>query len=305
MDMTPIGAAVAGGAALLAATGWRLRRRPPGGRRARAGAALVRADLLVQLMVHIQQHRGMSGAWLAGDASFAARLPDKQATVSRLFAALLEGMAEEDGEAHPCFVSNDVRLLRHQWQELVGKLGDGSPERSFQRHCRIVATLLDWLAALGEARIEQPLAGAIPPAATRNLFQRLPVLAECLGQSRALGSAVAVKRHCAPVSRVRLAYLAARCEALLGQARAAAGGRDGAACGAAHHAVAAYVAAIRERLLGGHAIGISAADYFALATGAMDAVFAWLEAEKREVAASLARPVAGARASGTARGAGS
>jgi len=305
MDMTTIVAAAAGGAALLAAMGWSMRRRPLRGRARRARAALARADQLVQLMVHIQQHRGISGAWLAGDASFAARLPDKQAAVSRLFAALLEGMAQEDGEPYPCFVSNDVRLLRHQWRELVAELGGGPPEGNFQSHCRIVAKLLDWLAALGEARVEQPLAGVIPAAATRNLYQRLPVLAECLGQSRALGSAVAVKRHCPPVSRVRLAFLAARCETLLGQALAAAGGRNAVVCGEARQAVAAYVAAIRERLLVTREIGISAADYFALATRAMDAVFAWLEAQKRDAAASLEQLGAGARPSGAACGAGS
>lgn len=289
MDPTTTMAAALGGAALLAAIGWtrlgagrRWRARP-----LRAREALGRAARLVELVGHVQQHRGMSGAWLAGDASFAAHLPEKQAAVERAFAALLEAMAGEDAEPYPCFVSNDLRLLRHRWRELVAGLGGSSPEHSFQAHCRVVATLLEWLAALGEARIEQPFAGEVSAAAARNFAHRLPVLAECLGQARALGSAVAVRRYCPPVARVRLAFLAARSETLLRQATEATADRGAAACAQARHGVDAYLEAIRGRLLAAREIDMPAGDYFALATRAMDAVFAWLEAEQGTVAAAL------------------
>ncbi len=279
--------AALGGGVLLATAGWGLRRFRRHARPRRAGPALVRASQLVELIAQVQQHRGMCGAWLAGDASFAARLPEKQAAVSRLFSLILEGMPDEEAEDHPCFVSHDVRLLRHRWDELVSRLADCTPEQSFQTHCRIVGRLLDWLAATGEARIEQPFAGVVPAAAARNFAHRLPVLAECLGQARALGSAVAVKRYCPPVARVRLAFLASRSETLLGQAADTAAEGGGAVAAEARRAVRDYLEAIRGRLLATRDVDLPAGEYFALATRAMEAVFAWLEAEKHAVATAL------------------
>lgn len=301
MIQTVAAALAAAVGAILLTLSWRGWRRGMARKPERARRALACAGNLVELIAQVQQHRGMSGAWLAGDAGFKARLPEKQAAVQRLFAALIKDAAKEDAEAHPCFVSHDVKLLRHQWQVLVEGLAASSPEQNFQTHCRIVATLLDWLGALGETRIEQPLAGLIPPAATRNFSHRLPVLAECIGQARALGSTVAAKKHCPPVSRVRLLFLLSRAESLLGQALDAGGGRNETARSAAKRAVDTFVATLRDRLLSSRDIQLSASDCFTLGTRAADGVFGWLESERREVDAALARPAGTPLTTGAAR----
>ncbi|HRP95319.1 MAG TPA: nitrate- and nitrite sensing domain-containing protein [Rhodocyclaceae bacterium] len=257
-------------------------------RPARARHALAVAGRLLQLIAHVQQHRGMSGAWLAGDQSFATRLPDKQAAVERLFAEVRAGIEAENGEAYPCLVTADVDVLHGRWRKVVGELAAITPEESFQAHCRIVATLLDWLAALVDARIQAPLMTVIKTAATRNFSHRLPVLAECLGQARALGSTVAARGECRPVSRVRLMFLVARAEALLAQASDGACDGSAAARIEAARAVKTFAAAVRDELLAPGAIALGAGDCFALGTRGVDAVFAWLEIERRDLAAKLA-----------------
>ena len=250
----------------------------------RARRALTASAGIVQLVQNVQQHRGMSGAWLAGDKAFGAKLPDKQATIERLFDQLDLAARSESTEAYPCFRIAELRTLQGQWETLTTGLAASTPEKSFQEHCQIVAKLLDWLRALGEARIDQPGGQSPTGPAVRNFSFCLPTLAECLGQARALSSAAAARGQVAPVARVRLVFLLSRAESLLASAS-----RGGAATeqDQAAQAVQSFIHTLRERLLGPSGVHIPAAECFALATQAVDAVFAWQELERRRIAVSL------------------
>ena len=235
------------------------------------------------MIAQVQQHRGMSGAWLAGDKSFAARLPERQATIEGLFDALERDGALESTEAYPCFRIADIRNLRSDWQRLTVGLAQSTPEKSFQDHCQIVAKLLDWLRALGEARIEQPAGQRDGGDSVRNFSFRLPALAECLGQSRALSCSVAARGRCAPVARVRLLFLLGRAESLLGA------GSHGVLPEQieAETCVASFLTTVRKRVLAQGRVDIGAAECFALATRAVDAVYAWQDFERRRIEVAL------------------
>lgn len=303
MEITILRTVTTVAALVLAGLAWRWAgwRRNGGDRAARAHVALGTAATLVELIAQVQQHRGMSNAWRAGDAGFAARLPEKQANIERLLADLLAAAAHEDAQALPCFISHDVRRVRHLWQGVVRGLDRASPEENFAVHCRIVAELLEWLGAIGEARIEQPLADIVPAVAARNFAHRLPTLAECLGQARALASAVAARGECPAVSRVRLLFLLSRADSLLAQVMRTSGGLGNAGADASR-AVERFVVALRDRLLAASAIQLTAAECFSLGTSAIDSVFALLEVERAVVEHSL-RGARGRIADGAMRGA--
>lgn len=267
-----IGAVAAlGGVALWLAPGvWR-RQGKAGGR---ALAALATVARLTELVAHIQQHRGMSGAWRSGDASFASRLPAKQREVEAVLAALCGDAALEEGERLPCFTAADVSGLQAQWRELLAVLGRLSPEESFQHHCRLLGEVLGWLAAVGEVRIAPVAAGAALSDSVRKVVADLPALAECLGQARALGSAVAARGRCAPVARVRLHFLVSRATELLTRAA------QGSAGAQARRPAEGFLLALRERMLLSASVDMDAATCFRLGTEAVDAVYAWLAQER-------------------------
>lgn len=271
--------------------GWYRRRWQAGLRPQRARAGLDCAGELVALVAEVQQHRGMSGAWLAGDQGFAGRLPAKQQAVARGFQALLAHGEREQRERYCCFGRDQVAALQRQWQALVQGLAASTPEQNFQAHCRLVSVLLEWLAAVAEARIEQPQVLTGAGDSERNFGHRLPALAECLGQARALGSSVAARRYCPPVARVRLLFLTGRAESLLAQAMA--GDGRGAEVNAARQAVHVFVSALRGRLLAADAAGMSAVDCFNLGTAAVDAVFRWLEQERLRLDGALGQAAPG------------
>lgn len=277
--------ALAGGILAMGARRYRRRRRELAEQS--LAATLVACRSLLALIGHFQQHRGMSSALLSGDRAFLSRLDGKAREIEALIPSLREVAREEEVRAHPCFTQNDLSLFRFHWGELREKLGELSVEQSIAQHSFLVDQLLQWLAALGESRLEVLLVDRCARGLVRNYASRLPALSECLGQARALGTSVAAKRGCSAVARVRLMFLMARAEALLHQASEV-GGQGGKSDKAAL-AVQEMARVLRTRMLLRSGISVAAQDYFDIATAAIDSVFALINESGTELAAAGSR----------------
>mgnify|MGYP006196570587 FL=1 len=190
-----------------------------------------------------------------------------------------------------CLTHNELMVFRFQWRELIELLGNGGllPEQSLSRHGQLVSRALEWLDALGESRVELGAAGRVDAGRVRNHVASLPALAEYLGQARAIGTGVASRGQCAPVARVRLMFLAARIDALVRQALAAADGSRAAI--EAGRTVGSMMTTLRRNLLG-ETGGITAQAWFAEATHAIDSVYAWVDECGVELRRELQAPTA-------------
>lgn len=238
--------------------------------------ALRCCDCLLRLLSGLQQHRGLSSGWLAGDKSFEARMMGKRAEIEALLAELAPFIADESAQTRPCLTSNDLSLLRFKWRTLSNELARGNVEQNIAQHSQLIGQLLDWLAAFGEARLELAGGGRVSPGLVRNYAHRLPTLAECLGQARAIGSSVAARHACSAVARVRLVFLIERSESLLEQASASGKtGVPGASGERAKAAVMQMANTVRTELLATAGVTLAADQYFALATRAVDATLEW------------------------------
>ena len=248
--------------------------------RPRAMEALASCSSLIDMLGALQQHRGLSTGWLAGDASFAPRMHARRREIDALMPALMRAAEHESDNIRPCFTVNDASLFRHRWRELVDGLADSlanpTPEQNIATHTRQIERLTGMIAALGEARIELPGASDLPAGLAKNFAYRLPALSECLGQARAIGSGAAAAGHCAPVARVRLMFLVARAESLLRQAIEIDGGQASGLLARRH--VDRLSTMVRTGLLAGSRTGVSAEIYFETATDAIDSVFGWIQA---------------------------
>lgn len=236
-----------------------------------AQQALEACRKIIELVVLIQQHRGMSTAWLAGDKAFSQRLLDKRIQIQPLLSVLSEIAGHENEQTYPCFTPNDIALWRHRWQGLVAELEGWTVEKSIMSHSNLIASLLNWLDALGEARIELPMGKGLSSGLVRNFCHRLPHLAETLGQVRATGSGVAAQGTCSAVARVRMMFLLSRAESLVSQAcEVDAKGADAAL------KVRALAVLTREKMLNSQHVEATADSYFAEASRAIDTVFDWV-----------------------------
>lgn len=261
---------------------WLRTRRRAGNRSEGVRSAIQSCESLLQLIGCVQQHRGMSTAWLAGDSSFERRLSTKRSEITPLLLQLQATAAEENAHPYPCLTPNDVALWRHRWETLLQELPQQTIEKSIAAHSNLIASLLNWLDALGEARIELPMGSDLPAGAVRNYAHRLPQLTECLGQARATGSGVAARGTCSAVARVRLMFLVSRAESLVDQACAA----DERGLHAAQK-VRALALLIRSQMLASQNVAVSAEHYYSEATQAIDAVFEWIRSSGRSIADSV------------------
>jgi hypothetical protein len=238
---------------------------------------------LFSLAVHLQQHRGMSSAWLAGDASFLPRLGEKQTFIETLFPGLLRFARSEGARQSACFTANEVALFIFRWRNLVQTQAGKEAEQSIAEHSQLIAQLLGWLSALGEERIE-PLPGCSQPIGrVRNFSHRLPALTECLGQARAIGASVAARQACSPLARVKLMFLIGRAEAMLEQATQA--DDAGALTILARAALRELSHAVRTSMLLSDGVCVSPEAFYDVATRAIDGVVVWLEQSGRQLQA--------------------
>jgi len=254
----------------------RLRRRRSDWR-AEAEVALADCVSLIDLLKALQQHRGLSTGWLAGDRQFETRMQARRRNIDAMMSVVVRAAEHESGQLRPCFMVQEANLFRHRWRELIDRLPNSTPEQNIAAHTQQIEVLTGMIASLGEARLELPAVGSLPTGVIRNFAYRLPALAECLGQARALGSAAAAAGRCSPVARVRLMFLANRAERLLRQAADAE--RECASVRTACHQVDRLAQTLRTAILGDRLTTIAADTFFAIATDAIDQVFEWIRVD--------------------------
>lgn len=254
----------------------------------RAHRALGDCERVLALIHALQQHRGMSVAWLSGDRGFEAVLRTKRREVGQLLHALEPvAVREENLAAEPCVSRAELSLLASQWMDLCDAMENGAlrpdPEDSITRHSLLVARALGWLESLGLRRVG-PVLATEQSGLLNTWVCTLPTLGEHLGQARAIGSGVAARGQCTPAERMRLHFLASRAESLMHQAVV-----DTPRLPAALPAIERVVrllGVLRSDLLAGQPPG--AEHYFAEATAAIDAVYAWMQGCEDALAPALA-----------------
>ena len=160
---------------------------------------------LLSVIKLMQEHRGLSNAFLSGDAS---KKPDLAARRDKLGAAVAQAQASVDTLKDKT-VSDSVAALAKDWQALAGEVSGGvlTPAESVRRHTVLVnkgLLLLEDVAAVSGLSLD--------PDAERyfliqTAFRDLPRLTEQLGLARARGTAMLVRRSSTPDERQTLQSL--------------------------------------------------------------------------------------------------
>lgn len=234
---------------------------------------------LLKLIMNIQQHRGMATAMLNGDSSFAPRQQQKRQEIDLLLQRLqtLPGDFQRRSED---FDRSDLENLLQQWQALIQTLPTLSAFESMTRHTAIIGTLLSWLRAVGESCLNTPAAATGIPVdlLVATFVERLPVLAETLGQARALGTGLLAAGTPNAVGRVQMGYLCQRIEKLQQDTGLAlkthrVDGELQYGYTKVDAAVQDMLVAIRDGVQESGKSPMNSGDYFRVATTAIDSVF--------------------------------
>jgi methyl-accepting chemotaxis protein len=146
------------------------------------------------LLKDLQQHRGMSNAWLSGDASFKDKLVQKRADIEKDIKAVDEVNQRLDGVEH---TGKKWSVLRDGCLNLLNKPSLSATE-SFQRHTEVIGELIALLTDVGDSSnlaLDADLDSYY--LMTIVIFQG-PELSEALAQARGLGSGMIASKTMTP-----------------------------------------------------------------------------------------------------------
>jgi hypothetical protein len=252
--------------------------------------------LTKQLLLDLQQHRGMVNAFLSGDSSFKQKIEQKQTAIGKDMSALDAVHDQGLMTAKRC---QDIRV---DWQALRTEVLTLPAEESFRRHSLLIRAVLYTMGDVAERSQIVDMCSA-DCSLVDALWSKLPAVAEGLGQARGMGSSVAAKGYCSSVARIKLRFLKERVgETMkwvnddLAQADLAQASSFTQAWKQTHLAVNEFLALLDEKIINVERPSIDAEHYFNAGTKALDAVFHAFDQASTALENTLTRMPEGGRA---------
>lgn len=251
--------------------------------------------LAKQLLLDLQQHRGMVNAFLSGDHSFKSKIEQKQTAIGQDIAALNA-------------FSGHGLLTEKRWEGIIGNwqlLRTGclamAAEDSFRRHCELIRAVLYLIGDIAErSQIVDRCTADL--ALVDVLWSKIPAVAEGLGQARAVGSGVAAKGYCSSVARIKLRFLEEHVREVMALVSNDLAHADLAQAASfaqlwkeTQASIHEFLALLGEKLIGTEQPTINAEHYFNAGTKVLDAVFHAFDQASTALENNLTQMSAGAR----------
>jgi len=155
-------------------------------------------------MQHIQQHRGMTAAYVNGATEFKSRIISKRQDVDK-YLAQLQKLENELGDALK--LKGTTKQLIQQWQNIKANSMSQKANVTIQNHSKLIANILNLIVTISDnsgITLDPKLDTYYMGLALVNI---LPNLMENMGQARAVGSSIAAKGKFTQNTFVRLSIL--------------------------------------------------------------------------------------------------
>jgi signal transduction histidine kinase len=172
----------------------------------RLGATYVQA--LMKLARDMQLHRGMSNAFLSGDASFKERIIEINSSISNDIKDVSE-LDRKHGADIP--ITAEWNAVLEKWHVLSDQVFSIRAEDSFRRHTWLIDDVLSLMvrvADISNLTLDPDIEGFYLMDTAVN---RLPLAAEYAGQLRGAGVAAIALRKMPPEEKTRLTILSGLC----------------------------------------------------------------------------------------------
>lgn len=226
-----------------------------------------------ELLMNLQQHRGMVNVLLSGDKSFAPKITQKQSSID-------QDLSKLDGHRNGgLLTAKRWDAIQSQWKELRAHAANMAAPDSFEGHSRLIREVLRSMSDVAE-RSQMRGNDAIDPIMVNALWNELPAAAECLGQARGIGASVAAKKYCSSVARIKLNFLEERIRETMTLVTEDIGRAEQSLAAAiktdwkvACEAVESFLELLESSLLKVEHPTLDAEHYFSTATKALEAVF--------------------------------
>lgn len=154
--------------------------------------------MVKQLIVNVQQHRGLSSAYLNGDLSKQQSMTQSKKQINLLIGSIEQSWIGSINERWSSFSDH--------WQRLINTHNKTSVLDNFKQHTKMISNLIFLLEDLAEySDLNAEHLSDLPNIGL--VWRELVVATESVGQSRAIGTGIATQGVCSQVDKIRLSYL--------------------------------------------------------------------------------------------------
>ncbi len=145
---------------------------------------------VIGLLHDIQQHRGMTSAFLSGDTLFKERIDKTELSIQQIIRTI--DMADKEWGAI-LKTTKRWNTIKQRWLDLKGKLYTLSPEESFRYHTDLVSDIRDFLIDIADSSNLTLDPNIDSYYLMDTIVTELPLTTEYIGQVRGLGSGMAAR----------------------------------------------------------------------------------------------------------------
>ena len=163
--------------------------------------SLEKLVALKDLLIHIQQHRGLSTSVLHGNESLKRNLEAKKNTLQGLWKGLLDNYPE-------LFKDSLFEGIYSHWQRLEIRCLELSSSNNIEQHNRLITNLLYLIE--NQAEENRLLIHFTRQADLEVIWKELLETIEAIGQTRAIGMGLVSEGKSTAVERIQLKYLSDR-----------------------------------------------------------------------------------------------
>ena len=156
------------------------------------------------LLSHIQQHRGLTAGYLNGSSGLLPEIEELQRKARQDISEVLS--------IDPWMEGNERwSNINQHWERLSENFRNNNIENNLSQHSTLIQNILFLIEDMAQEH-ELLLLKTHDQRPLHLLWRELLTAGELIGQSRAIGTAVAAVGHCDSISRIRLNYLCQKIE---------------------------------------------------------------------------------------------
>lgn len=160
-------------------------------------------EKLRQLLAHLQQHRGLSSGYIAGNHALQGDLDNLHNLIRRD----MEVINRVDDWI--CENSRWQGIGEH-WQRLINRFKALERDENINQHNRLLTNLIYLIEDIAETHHLKSLCQQADEG--QRVWHDLLIAAEHIGQARAIGTAITASGQCDSVSRIQMSYLSSKIE---------------------------------------------------------------------------------------------
>ncbi len=154
---------------------------------------------LKTVLSEIQQHRGLTTGFLNGSSELIDQIESLQSRANRH----IEELTTDD----PWFEKNDRWLsITEHWRRLTLNFRSNVVDNNLTQHHMLIQNLLYFIDDMAEEHDLHDVT-TIDNVPLHFVWKELLIASECIGQARALGTAIVAAQSCDATAKIRLQYL--------------------------------------------------------------------------------------------------